>query len=170
MLWHSVKQELSDLTVHCPSLCHWAAVVPAVSHRTVGYSCIAGHWACRRHCHAHQLPGSETNARCPHTLLCGCLQGKALHGEQYLEIKAPLPPAATVVTTAQVLDVQDKGKGAVVVLRTTTTDTLSGKELAVNEFTTFVLQVSSNSSAHGGPNVGCTCLACRTNLSPRQAQ
>lgn len=42
-------------------------------------------------------------------------QGKALHGEQYLEVKAPLPPAATVVTTAQVVDVQDKGKGAVVV-------------------------------------------------------
>jgi uncharacterized lipoprotein YbaY len=46
---------------------------------------------------------------------CLMAQGKALHGEQYLEIKAPLPPAATVVTTAQVVDVQDKGKGAVVV-------------------------------------------------------
>lgn len=44
-----------------------------------------------------------------------CVQAKALHGEQYLEIKAPLPPAATVVTSAQVVDVQDKGKGAVVV-------------------------------------------------------
>jgi hypothetical protein len=43
------------------------------------------------------------------------VQAKALHGEQYLEIKAPLPPAATVVTSAQVVDIQDKGKGAVVV-------------------------------------------------------
>lgn len=39
----------------------------------------------------------------------------------------------------QVLDVQDKGKGAVVVLRTTTVDKQTGKQLAVNEFTTFVL-------------------------------
>lgn len=70
------------------------------------------------------------------------LQAKALHGEQYLELKAPLPASATVSTTAQVLDVQDKGKGAVIVLRTVTTDTQTGKELAVNEFTTFVLQVS----------------------------
>lgn len=70
------------------------------------------------------------------------LQGKALHGEQYVEIRAPLPPAATVETTAQVLDVQDKGKGAVAVLRTTTIDTQTGKELAINEFTTFVLQVT----------------------------
>lgn len=37
------------------------------------------------------------------------------------------------------LDVQDKGKGAVVVLRTTTHDTQSGKLLCENEFTTFVL-------------------------------
>lgn len=66
-------------------------------------------------------------------------RAKALHGEQYLEIKAPLPPAATVVTTAQVVDVQDKGKGAVVVLRTVTHDKQTGHELAVNEFTTFVL-------------------------------
>jgi hypothetical protein len=35
--------------------------------------------------------------------------------------------------------VQDKGKGAVVVLRTTTVDKHTGKQLAVNEFTTFVL-------------------------------
>lgn len=42
-------------------------------------------------------------------------QAKALHGEQYLEIRAPLPPSAKVVTTAQVVDVQDKGKGAVAV-------------------------------------------------------
>lgn len=43
------------------------------------------------------------------------LQAKALHGEQYLEIRSPLPPAATVVTTAQLVDIQDKGKGAVAV-------------------------------------------------------
>ncbi|WIA35514.1 hypothetical protein OEZ86_003941 [Tetradesmus obliquus] len=66
-------------------------------------------------------------------------RGKALHGEQYIELLEGLPTAATVVTTAQVLDVQDKGKGAVVVLRTTTVDTQTGKQLALNEFTTFVL-------------------------------
>lgn len=62
-------------------------------------------------------------------------QAKALHGEQYLELHAPLPLAATVVTRPQVVDVQDKGRGAVAVLRAVSTDSETGKTLVVNEFT-----------------------------------
>jgi hypothetical protein len=62
-----------------------------------------------------------------------------LHGEQYLELHSPIPEAATLVTRGEVIDIQDKGKGAVVVLRATTVDSLKGHVIAVNEFTTFVL-------------------------------
>jgi hypothetical protein len=64
------------------------------------------------------------------------VQAKALHGEQYVELKASLPSAAQVATSAQVVDVQDKGSGAAVVLRTVSIDVSTGQELAVNEFTT----------------------------------
>lgn len=39
-----------------------------------------------------------------------------LHGEQELEVHAPIPVDGTVTNTARVVDVQDKGKAAVVVL------------------------------------------------------
>eukprot|EP00877_Chromochloris_zofingiensis_P007070 jgi/Chrzof1/2616/Cz11g22170.t1_ECH2[v5.2] len=64
---------------------------------------------------------------------------KTLHGEQYLELLAPLPVSGTVTTTAELVDIQDKGKGAVVVLRTITSDASTGQQLAVNEFSSFVL-------------------------------
>lgn len=61
-----------------------------------------------------------------------------LHGEQYLEMRAPLPPSGTLHTSARVLDVQDKGKAAVVVIETTSSCAKSGKVLAVNEITSFM--------------------------------
>jgi hypothetical protein len=39
-----------------------------------------------------------------------------LHGEQYLEIRRPLPPAATVITTPCIVSIQDKGRAAVLVI------------------------------------------------------
>lgn len=39
-----------------------------------------------------------------------------LHGEQELEVHAPIPVEGTVTNTARVVEVQDKGKAAVVVL------------------------------------------------------
>jgi acyl dehydratase len=39
-----------------------------------------------------------------------------LHGEQYVEIRRPLPPAATVITTPRVLSITDKGRAAVLVI------------------------------------------------------
>lgn len=45
-------------------------------------------------------------------------QALLLHGEQYLEMHAPLPTSGKLLTTARVLDTQDKGKAAVVVIHT----------------------------------------------------
>jgi multifunctional beta-oxidation protein len=61
-----------------------------------------------------------------------------LHGEQYLEMRAPLPPSGTLHTKAKVLDVQDKGKAAIVVIETTSTCAKSGEVIAVNEITSFM--------------------------------
>lgn len=40
---------------------------------------------------------------------------KALHGEHYLELKNMIPPSGTLVSTPRILDVLDKGSGALVI-------------------------------------------------------
>ncbi|MDR3417051.1 MAG: SDR family NAD(P)-dependent oxidoreductase, partial [Nevskia sp.] len=62
---------------------------------------------------------------------------RVLHGEQYTEIKRPLPAKARLKHTFRVKAAYDKAPNAVVVLGVTTTDE-SGEELAYNELTTFV--------------------------------
>ena len=62
---------------------------------------------------------------------------RILHGEQYTELKRPLPPHAKLTHKAKVKDIFDKGKGAVVVMAITTTDE-QGNELVYNEMSTFV--------------------------------
>ncbi len=62
---------------------------------------------------------------------------RVLHGEQYTEIKRPLPTHAKLTTKATVKHIYDKGKGAVVITDYTTYDE-AGDELIKNELTTFV--------------------------------
>ncbi|HEX6839756.1 MAG TPA: SCP2 sterol-binding domain-containing protein, partial [Polyangia bacterium] len=62
---------------------------------------------------------------------------RILHGEQYTEVKRPLPPHARLKHKVKIKDVYDKGKGAVVITSITTSDE-SGEELAYNEVSTFV--------------------------------
>lgn len=61
-----------------------------------------------------------------------------LHGEQYLELSAgPLPATASVVTTPRVVDVQDKGRAAVIVVGATTACASTGRVIAYQEITVF---------------------------------
>ncbi|MDB4993501.1 MAG: Oxidoreductase, short chain dehydrogenase/reductase family protein [Myxococcaceae bacterium] len=62
---------------------------------------------------------------------------RILHGEQYTEIKRPLPPKATLTHKSRIKDIFDKGKNALVVTETRSYDE-NGEELIVNEITTFV--------------------------------
>ena len=62
---------------------------------------------------------------------------RVLHGEQYTEIKRPLPPHAKLTHKAKIKDIFDKGKHALVVTATTSYDE-DGNELIYNELTTFV--------------------------------
>src|SRR6185295_4815239 len=62
---------------------------------------------------------------------------RILHGEQYVEVKRPLPTSAKLTHKAKVKEIWDKGKGAVVVTGMTTFDE-DGNELFYNEISTFV--------------------------------
>ena len=62
---------------------------------------------------------------------------RVLHGEQYTEIKRPLPPHAKLTHKAKIKDIFDKGKNALVVTAMTSYDE-DGNELIYNELTTFV--------------------------------
>lgn len=62
---------------------------------------------------------------------------RILHGEQYTEIKRPLPRKATLTHRARVKDIFDKGKNALVITEIKSYDE-SGEELIHNELTTVV--------------------------------
>ena len=62
---------------------------------------------------------------------------RILHGEQYTEVKRPLPPNQKLTIKAKIKDIWDKGKGAVVVTAMTALDE-DDNELFYNELTTFV--------------------------------
>ncbi|KAM6930742.1 peroxisomal multifunctional enzyme type 2 [Xenentodon cancila] len=62
---------------------------------------------------------------------------KVLHGEQYLELYKPLPTSGTVKSEATVVDVLDKGSGAVIIIDV---NTYGGDELlCYSQFTVFVV-------------------------------
>jgi 3-hydroxyacyl-CoA dehydrogenase/3a,7a,12a-trihydroxy-5b-cholest-24-enoyl-CoA hydratase len=60
-----------------------------------------------------------------------------LHGEQYLELKRPLPTKAMVTNTARIAAIYDKGSGALVLLDVNTRDE-AGEELAFNRVSLFI--------------------------------
>ncbi|MEO6420346.1 MAG: SCP2 sterol-binding domain-containing protein, partial [Polyangiaceae bacterium] len=63
---------------------------------------------------------------------------RILHGEQYLELSRPLPTHARLKHKPKIKAIYDKGKNAVVVTAMTTTDAVTGEELAYNEFTSVI--------------------------------
>ncbi|HSW11516.1 MAG TPA: SDR family NAD(P)-dependent oxidoreductase [Solimonas sp.] len=62
---------------------------------------------------------------------------RVLHGEQYTELKYPLPPKGKLKNTFKFKAAYDKAPHAVVVMAVSTTDE-TGEEIAYNEITTFV--------------------------------
>jgi 3-hydroxyacyl-CoA dehydrogenase/3a,7a,12a-trihydroxy-5b-cholest-24-enoyl-CoA hydratase len=62
---------------------------------------------------------------------------RVLHGEQYTELKRPLPTKSKLTTKATVKNIYDKGKGAVVVTEFISYDE-HGDEVVKNELSTFV--------------------------------
>ncbi len=62
---------------------------------------------------------------------------RVLHGEQYTELRRPLPTHAKLTQKASIKDIFDKGKNALVVTEIKSFDE-DGQELIYNEVTTFV--------------------------------
>ena len=62
---------------------------------------------------------------------------RVLHGEQYTELKRPLPKHAKLTHKARIKDIFDKGKGALVITQINSYDE-DDELLIVNEVTTFV--------------------------------
>ena len=60
-----------------------------------------------------------------------------LHGEQYMEIRRhPLPTSGTLISKPKIVNIFDKGKGALIELDVLTEDE-DGNEIFYNRFSTF---------------------------------
>lgn len=60
-----------------------------------------------------------------------------LHGEQYLELKRPLPTKATITNHARVSQIYDKGSGALVIIDVVSKNE-AGEEVAFNQSSAFI--------------------------------
>ncbi|KAF8199567.1 multifunctional beta-oxidation protein [Pholiota molesta] len=75
---------------------------------------------------------------------------KLLHGEQYLNIKGPIPTSGELVSEARLLEVLDKGKAAAVTTIIETRDKSTGKLIFENQSTVFI----RGSGGFGGKRTG----------------
>ena len=75
---------------------------------------------------------------------------RILHGEQKLELHAPIPVKATISAASRIIGVVDKGagKGALILTERTLTDTGTGTPLATLTSTTF----ARGNGGYGGPS------------------
>jgi len=60
-----------------------------------------------------------------------------LHGEQFLEMRAPIPLSGTLTSHAQVSHLYDKGSGALLILDVTSRDE-SGRDIFFNRYSLFI--------------------------------
>jgi acyl dehydratase len=61
-----------------------------------------------------------------------------VHGEQSVELFGEIPPAGSVSTTSEITAIYDKGKGAVVVMESTSTDEATSEVLFKNRMSAFI--------------------------------
>jgi acyl dehydratase len=87
-----------------------------------------------------QVPGLELNL------------AMLLHGEQEVILQRPLPPEATLVTSARVAEIYDKGKAALVILEAESRDA-AGELLFTNRFSLFA-RGEGGFGGDSGPKAG----------------
>jgi acyl dehydratase len=77
-----------------------------------------------------------------------------LHGEQYTELRGPIPNAATLTSTAKLSNIYDKGRGALLVVDVTTVDQATGKEVCFNQLSLFVRGLGNFGGDRGPADAG----------------
>jgi len=96
------------------------------------------------------IPQYTTSSGLPLDFLPNLNPAKLLHGEQYLSIKKPIPTSGTLVSTARLFEVLDKGKAAAVTVVVETRDKTSNDLIFENHSTIFV----RGSGGLGGRKIG----------------
>lgn len=64
---------------------------------------------------------------------------KILHGEHFIEMFAPLPTDGKLISDVKVIDILDKGSGALILSDVTTYDAISNQKIARQQFSAFQL-------------------------------
>lgn len=91
---------------------------------------------------------------------------KLLHGEQYLNIKAPVPPSGSLISETRIFEVLDKGKAAAVTTIVETKDAHSGQVIFENQSTVFIRGAGGFGGKRTGKDRG---AATATNAPPGRA-
>lgn len=91
---------------------------------------------------------------------------KLLHGEQYLDIKAPIPTGGSLVSEARLREVLDKGKAAAVTTIIETKDIKTGKVIFENQSTVFIRGAGGFGGKRTGIDRG---AATASNTPPKRA-
>lgn len=74
-----------------------------------------------------------------------------LHGEQELEVHRPIPTSGRVMQTGRVVDIFDKGKGALVVMEIVSVEEKTGEPLFTNRPSIFIRGEGGFGGASGPP-------------------
>jgi len=96
------------------------------------------------------IPQFSVSFSIPFDFLPNYNPAKLLHGEQYLSIKKAIPTSGSLVTTARLLEVLDKGKAATVTIISETKDKASGQVIFENQ-STLILR---GAGGFGGKKTG----------------
>ncbi|KAI9217127.1 hypothetical protein BC828DRAFT_391945, partial [Blastocladiella britannica] len=88
-----------------------------------------------------------------------------LHGEQFMQVKKPIPSSGKLTAKPKIVDILDKGKGAVVTIGVHTYDS-AGDEVCYNESTLFIRGIGGFGGRKSGADRGAATAA---NDAPNRA-